>query len=313
MGGDNWFYRLGNEQKGPVSTQQIEALEQAGIIRPDTLVWQEGMAEWMPALQTALSDLFKEWKRQPPPFPKGEPTQSAPSWSNPQIPEEAPRAYQTGAKMDERGVQRIPSSLFKWTTGALQANFFFSIMSAVVYFRVFGEGSTRSVENSLEILEHPILALIELSILIFGIVFYMIWLFRNLKFYNQELPVARRLSPTWIVWSHFIPFLWFWMPFFAVRMIKNGAKQRYPECAGNYGSPVLWWVLTWVGILFELMAIAAMDTGKTMGSWEDLKAGIFLQGAVYALAAGTSLILMRIVEDSHKALYPHLRQEKAHA
>ncbi|HWH68961.1 MAG TPA: DUF4339 domain-containing protein [Candidatus Sulfotelmatobacter sp.] len=44
----NWYYALDNEQKGPVDRSQLEQLLQQGIISGDTLVWQEGMADWLP-------------------------------------------------------------------------------------------------------------------------------------------------------------------------------------------------------------------------------------------------------------------------
>ena len=44
----NWHYVEGSEQRGPVTDTDLEALAQSGKVGPDTLVWREGMAEWLP-------------------------------------------------------------------------------------------------------------------------------------------------------------------------------------------------------------------------------------------------------------------------
>lgn len=41
-----WHYALGQEQKGPVSTEQLNALVKDGVVTGDTLVWREGLANW---------------------------------------------------------------------------------------------------------------------------------------------------------------------------------------------------------------------------------------------------------------------------
>jgi uncharacterized RDD family membrane protein YckC/DNA-directed RNA polymerase subunit RPC12/RpoP len=44
----NWHYLEGSEQRGPVTDADWEALVRGGKVGPDTLVWHEGMAEWLP-------------------------------------------------------------------------------------------------------------------------------------------------------------------------------------------------------------------------------------------------------------------------
>lgn len=44
----NWYYEQSGKQLGPVSDSDLEKLLQTGAIRPDTLVWREGMANWTP-------------------------------------------------------------------------------------------------------------------------------------------------------------------------------------------------------------------------------------------------------------------------
>jgi hypothetical protein len=50
-----WFYALGNEQKGPVSEQEFQQLLAQGTVNAQTLVWREGLAAWQPYGAITLS------------------------------------------------------------------------------------------------------------------------------------------------------------------------------------------------------------------------------------------------------------------
>ncbi len=43
-----WYYAEGDEQRGPLSENELIALVEQGVIRSDTLVWNNGMADWLP-------------------------------------------------------------------------------------------------------------------------------------------------------------------------------------------------------------------------------------------------------------------------
>ena len=47
----NWYYVDAGQQAGPVDDAQLEELVRSGKIQSDTLVWQEGMANWQPYSQ----------------------------------------------------------------------------------------------------------------------------------------------------------------------------------------------------------------------------------------------------------------------
>ena len=47
----NWFYVLNGQQNGPVSEAQLDELARAGTVKADTLVWAEGMPNWVPYSQ----------------------------------------------------------------------------------------------------------------------------------------------------------------------------------------------------------------------------------------------------------------------
>ncbi|HEY1789293.1 MAG TPA: RDD family protein [Verrucomicrobiae bacterium] len=47
----NWYYVEQGKQTGPANDEQFKALVQTGKISADTLVWREGMADWVPYSQ----------------------------------------------------------------------------------------------------------------------------------------------------------------------------------------------------------------------------------------------------------------------
>ena len=47
----NWFYAANGQQQGPFPDSQLRALIANGTVRPDTLVWTEGMAGWQKAAE----------------------------------------------------------------------------------------------------------------------------------------------------------------------------------------------------------------------------------------------------------------------
>lgn len=44
----SWYYAENNERRGPIEDAAFDAMVRAGSIRPDMLVWREGMANWIP-------------------------------------------------------------------------------------------------------------------------------------------------------------------------------------------------------------------------------------------------------------------------
>lgn len=44
-----WYYANGGERRGPVDQADFDDLIRRSIIRPETLIWTEGMTDWRPA------------------------------------------------------------------------------------------------------------------------------------------------------------------------------------------------------------------------------------------------------------------------
>ena len=53
-----WYYARENKQMGPVSSLELKRLATAGELRPEDLVWREGMTEW--SLASNVRGLFED-------------------------------------------------------------------------------------------------------------------------------------------------------------------------------------------------------------------------------------------------------------
>jgi len=42
----DWYYAESGRQVGPIQEESFDALVRSGVVRPDTLVWQQGMPNW---------------------------------------------------------------------------------------------------------------------------------------------------------------------------------------------------------------------------------------------------------------------------
>ena len=47
-----WFYSQDGVRRGPVSSTELRQLAREGVLKPQDLLWKEGMAEWLPASKT---------------------------------------------------------------------------------------------------------------------------------------------------------------------------------------------------------------------------------------------------------------------
>lgn len=64
-----YYVYINNMQMGPFELQILSQFIQSGQLTPDTLVWKEGLAEWIPAKNTEILNLFNQGRQTPPPPP----------------------------------------------------------------------------------------------------------------------------------------------------------------------------------------------------------------------------------------------------
>jgi hypothetical protein len=69
---DQWFYASKNSQVGPHSIDEMRNFGATGVFTPQTLVWHEGMSDWLPAKETELNAAFPTNGVTPPPIPSAE-------------------------------------------------------------------------------------------------------------------------------------------------------------------------------------------------------------------------------------------------
>ncbi len=83
-----WYYSVAgsNERLGPVSDAELRAMVADGRLTTDSLIWKEGMAEWVPA--SSAKGLFPQ-QAGPPPIPQSPPP-LPPAQSPPEPPPVAP-------------------------------------------------------------------------------------------------------------------------------------------------------------------------------------------------------------------------------
>ncbi len=62
----NWFYAINGRQFGPVTAEEFAQKTDEGIIKPDTLVWREGMADWRPWSEVAGAAVPRQPEGAPP-------------------------------------------------------------------------------------------------------------------------------------------------------------------------------------------------------------------------------------------------------
>ncbi len=55
---ENWYYSIDEKNHGPLSFIDMKRLVSDRIVQPDTLVWNEQLADWLPAQESELVSLF---------------------------------------------------------------------------------------------------------------------------------------------------------------------------------------------------------------------------------------------------------------
>lgn len=48
----SWYYAENNERRGPIEDAAFQTLVASGTIKPDTLVWRDGLTDWVPYNQS---------------------------------------------------------------------------------------------------------------------------------------------------------------------------------------------------------------------------------------------------------------------
>ncbi len=113
LGADRtWWYVSDGQREGPVSSEGLESLLVNGKLKPNSLVWQEGMKAWAPAKQ--IADLKPLLASLPPDLP----SQSSP---------ELPPLPATVSQESKAAIAKIPRTPLRRVTTFLTAAFLFAV------------------------------------------------------------------------------------------------------------------------------------------------------------------------------------------
>lgn len=113
----SWYYADNGRQAGPVDDASLDALISRGVVRPDTLVWREGMANWQ-ALNTVRPVTPVAAPAPPPPpapapapvpvYEAPQPQQQQPSFQQPQQPSFQQPSFQQPQPLFQAPVAAAP-------------------------------------------------------------------------------------------------------------------------------------------------------------------------------------------------------------
>ncbi len=223
---DQWFVHSDGQQLGPYTGQQLVEFAQHGNIIPETMVWAEGMPEWMPAAQ--IPGLFpSEPIQAAPPVQASAPTTSA-AW-NPNVarglaapaavvknpsPAVEPAAPVGG---DYPYFKVYPTSFGLWV-GTFAGSM---VLMVVSFFAMIAGAASGSMNTGL------ILFFLALGIHTFSIVLFHMYLYR--AWFCLQMGGVRT-SPGKAIGFLFIPFFNFYWVFVAI----NGLAKDWNHVTANY-------------------------------------------------------------------------------
>lgn len=111
----NWYYLTESKtQEGPVSSQQLRDLAAQGWVSQETLVWKEGLPEWVAA--SKIKGLFGDAHRGETRVAGGRPPLPPPVTG-------APAAPSTPPKKSKKGLSSVPGIVALLLTVAVAACF----------------------------------------------------------------------------------------------------------------------------------------------------------------------------------------------
>lgn len=242
-----WYYRLGAEEKGPVSANQIDALIEAGIVTAHTQVWSEGIESWRPARMTELRTKFPG-SISPPPF-------------------EAPLPLAVGSKSSSPRVRRVYANagLLALTKYLFIAAALVAVGLAILFVKLKSVGAKLALaEADLQKSPLNLIVLTDMVISLACIAAFIVLIYRIAR--NAEHISGRPLdiSPGWAVGWYFVPIAQFWMPYRAT--VEIAARSQGLETRTGDGGILGWWLLLLGSIALHVAGVIVIESDKVDGS-----------------------------------------------
>lgn len=272
-----WFYSIDNQRKGPFTPDQISALLTAGAITEHTKVWSEALVEWTPLFRTELRTLLGEKPVAPPEiepananvtFVQADPIPAAPSPSHVAYP---------------RYDNRTLGTITRWASMLCAG---FSIVPVVQMVK------KKTIEEQYALFKFQET---DAATIVFGVpllitmVLFLFWKYRaTANLFN----VAGRqtITPAGAVYWYFVPVLWFWKPYEAMRNLWNGfgadSKQSYWLGA--------WWLAWWAGLGVAILAAIVLPHEVIRVS--EAKSYVFWNTAIAVIDAASFFFAAEVIK-----------------
>lgn len=251
----SWFYHNGKDRLGPFSEEQITALLIAGVINEHTKVWSENIADWTPLFHTELRKLLGDKQITPP--------EIAPVEKATTQPRDHVEASPSSMPSTATARRSIPSTIYgmydnrllgKFLYAALMLNFFASIGVIILTLK---KKTIQERYSFFTMMESDGAMLLLGAPVLLATFLFLIWKYRaTANAFHVAGPQS--VTPAGAVYWYFVPVLWFWKPYEAMRNIHNAFVG-----SGNHETVQSWWFAWWLsvaialGLAFVLPASAA--------------------------------------------------------
>jgi hypothetical protein len=251
-----WYYQINEKAEGPIEDDQLQALIASRTISRKTLVWKDGLADWIPAEDTELSARFPSG---PPPITRRE--NAPPLPPKPSIPSTAP--FPLGF--------HNPTRLASWVSALLAL----SLLVAVVAIwsssqqldlleRIKSRGQFTMAEANASDARQRLIGVMQLILFVTTAIVFGRWIYvvaRNVRIFGAQ---NLRFTPGWAVGFYFVPVANLWKPYQAMKEVWK-ASRTPGGWEREKGSFILgfWWTFWVISCLVGQMSLrAAMSPQK---------------------------------------------------
>lgn len=247
-----WYYAENGEAKGPLSRDDMRALVEAGTITRQTRVWTHSLKAWMSAEDTTLENLFKAMPStdilpplpSPPidqPVPSSAPTALRPEIASSPMSSALPEGFESPRLL----AHCITASIVAFTI-IIAVGIWSGLRQIELLERIQLHGSFTKEEAFANDTRERIIMVIRLMVYFVTVIFFSCWTYRVA--WNVRALGARRLSftPGWAVGYYFIPILWLWKPYLAMKEIWKASVDPEHWRSKRTAPIVSWWWTLWI-------------------------------------------------------------------
>ncbi len=295
MSTGTWFYRQNGENIGPVGISAIKARLVGGQLLEDTLVWTEGMDDWVPLSQVpelheqdgdhAVCAVTGERR------PKDELLPFGDHWVLPEhrealVQQIEESGNETVVSADLVGkdvpefrpvgrVARVASAFLKAQIGCYATLLLFTLL--MLWEVSLGDLGSMAFG----------VAGIGLLISYLGtIISFLIWTVRSAKNARAAAPRIMEMSPGWCAGFYFIPIAHLWKPYEGMRQICDAHFRTDPEKRDSLPL-IAWWWCWIIGSILDRIYSRLNPNGDTFTTTEHV---VLCATAAFMISSAVQLL-----------------------